>query len=186
MRNDALCLWYCQQAGNVSMLQAGYGKWCVANAEGSVSLKYCTTDKRLATFSGDVGHANTHIYNSQLAEAGFYRTLEGEHPQLKCFRCHLVLRMLDYRCDPFREHARWSPRCPYVMEKNGVEFIHDILEETVQMKEDHDGRRATTDSNVYIQLIEDGYETSRIKDAVIKFFGRNGAYPTYDALMAEM
>ena len=42
---------------------------------------------------------------------------------MKCFFCDGGLRTWEPGDDPWREHARWFPKCPYVRQVKGPEFI---------------------------------------------------------------
>ncbi|XP_053384541.1 baculoviral IAP repeat-containing protein 3-like [Mercenaria mercenaria] len=57
----------------------------------------------------------------QLAEAGLYYT--GFEDQVRCFACDGGLRRWDPEDDPWTEHCRWFPACPYALEQKGEQFI---------------------------------------------------------------
>ncbi|XP_071112515.1 baculoviral IAP repeat-containing protein 7-like isoform X2 [Haliotis cracherodii] len=59
-----------------------------------------------------------------IAEAGFFYTGFGD--SVKCFSCGGALRNWQKDDDPWIEHARWFPRCPYVRQQKGNEFVDDI------------------------------------------------------------
>lgn len=48
---------------------------------------------------------------------------------MKCFYCDGGLRNWDPMDDPWEEHAKWFPRCPFVVQVKGQEFINRILAE---------------------------------------------------------
>ena len=53
----------------------------------------------------------------QIVEAGFYYT--GEADCVRCFWYSLGLNCWDPGDDPWREHARFSPRCPWLLRCRG-------------------------------------------------------------------
>ncbi|KAH3736594.1 uncharacterized protein LOC127851656 isoform X3 [Dreissena polymorpha] len=57
----------------------------------------------------------------QLAEAGMYYTGIDDH--CRCFACDGGLRKWEPGDDPWIEHCRWFPACPYAREVKGDEFI---------------------------------------------------------------
>ncbi|XDV37912.1 hypothetical protein PO909_007436 [Leuciscus waleckii] len=60
----------------------------------------------------------------QLAKAGFYYV--GRNDDVKCFRCDGGLRCWESGDDPWVEHAKWFPRCEYLLQEKGQEFVHQI------------------------------------------------------------
>ncbi|KAH3806752.1 uncharacterized protein LOC127834837 isoform X2 [Dreissena polymorpha] len=61
----------------------------------------------------------------QLAEAGLYYTGIDDH--CRCFACDGGLRKWESGDDPWIEHCRWFPACPYAREIKGDEFI-DLIQ----------------------------------------------------------
>ncbi|XP_067675407.1 baculoviral IAP repeat-containing protein 7-like isoform X2 [Haliotis asinina] len=59
-----------------------------------------------------------------MAEAGFFYTGHGD--SVKCYSCGGALRNWQADDDPWIEHARWFPRCPYLRHQKGDEFVDDI------------------------------------------------------------
>ncbi|XP_006833832.1 PREDICTED: baculoviral IAP repeat-containing protein 3 [Chrysochloris asiatica] len=57
----------------------------------------------------------------QLASAGFYYV--GHSDDVKCFCCDGGLRCWEFGDDPWVEHAKWFPRCEYLIQIKGQEFI---------------------------------------------------------------
>ncbi|MDP0589937.1 MAG: RING-HC finger protein [Candidatus Endonucleobacter bathymodioli] len=76
-----------------------------------------------------------------LAQAGFLYA--ATHDLVRCFHCSVGLRNWELGDEPFVEHARWSPKCEYLLECKGPEFIHlvqtkhkkQIAEEKAQERE---------------------------------------------------
>ncbi|XDV33300.1 hypothetical protein PO909_003750 [Leuciscus waleckii] len=60
----------------------------------------------------------------QLAKAGFYYI--GRNDDVKCFCCDGGLRCWESGDDPWVEHAKWFPRCEYLLQEKGQEFVRQI------------------------------------------------------------
>ncbi|XP_052809826.1 baculoviral IAP repeat-containing protein 2-like isoform X3 [Mya arenaria] len=80
---------------------------------------YNTYDLRLSSFV----KWSEHIAQRppRLAEAGLYYTGIDDH--VRCFACDGGLRHWDPEDDPWIEHCRWFPACPFAREQKGDEFI---------------------------------------------------------------
>ena len=59
-----------------------------------------------------------------LADAGFYYT--GLQDRVRCFHCGLVLHSWEPTGMPYHAHARFSPRCPYMIVEKGIDWILNI------------------------------------------------------------
>uniref|UniRef100_A0ABI7YF36 Baculoviral IAP repeat containing 3 n=1 Tax=Felis catus TaxID=9685 RepID=A0ABI7YF36_FELCA len=64
------------------------------------------------------------VLPEQLALAGFYYM--GHSDDVKCFCCDGGLRCWESGDDPWVEHAKWFPRCEYLIRIKGHEFISQI------------------------------------------------------------
>lgn len=53
----------------------------------------------------------------------------GFADNVKCFFCDGGLRNWEPEDDPWHEHARWFPRCPYVRMTKGDAFIQDVQQD---------------------------------------------------------
>ncbi len=77
---------------------------------------------------------------NDLTKAGFY--YYGIKDMVKCFYCNGGLRNWDPVDEPFVEHARWFPKCPYVRQLKGADFIEQIRNRYKDMdngfKDDYD------------------------------------------------
>ncbi|XP_077197644.1 baculoviral IAP repeat-containing protein 2 isoform X2 [Paroedura picta] len=62
----------------------------------------------------------------QLADAGFYYV--GCNDDVKCFCCDGGLRCWESGDDPWVEHAKWFPRCEYLLHVKGQGFVHQVQE----------------------------------------------------------
>ncbi|KAM4700537.1 baculoviral IAP repeat-containing protein 2 [Discoglossus pictus] len=66
------------------------------------------------------------VLPKQLASAGFYYV--GRNDDVKCFCCDGGLRCWESGDDPWVEHAKWFPRCEYLLRVKGQDFVRDIQE----------------------------------------------------------
>lgn len=57
----------------------------------------------------------------QLADAGFFYLGRGDHVQ--CFFCDGGLKGWDPTDQPWTEHARWFPKCSFLLLKKGQDFV---------------------------------------------------------------
>nr|XP_019829719.1 PREDICTED: baculoviral IAP repeat-containing protein 3 [Bos indicus] len=64
------------------------------------------------------------VHPEQLASAGFYYV--GHSDDVKCFCCDGGLRCWESGDDPWVEHAKWFPRCEYLIQIKGQEFISRV------------------------------------------------------------
>ena len=63
---------------------------------------------------------------ADLARAGFYYF--GIKDMVKCFFCNGGLKNWDHNDDPYEDHVRWFPKCQYVRQLMGVEYIESVRE----------------------------------------------------------
>uniref|UniRef100_A0A8C2Z2S9 Baculoviral IAP repeat containing 2 n=1 Tax=Cyclopterus lumpus TaxID=8103 RepID=A0A8C2Z2S9_CYCLU len=80
------------------------------------------SDERLLTFVN--WPSRIPVRPDQLAKAGFYYV--GRNDDVKCFCCDGGLRCWESGDDPWVEHAKWFPRCEYLLQEKGQEFVHQI------------------------------------------------------------
>ncbi|XP_056417521.1 baculoviral IAP repeat-containing protein 2 [Hyla sarda] len=81
-----------------------------------------TTSSRLKTFLN--WPSRIPVTPKKLAEAGFYYV--GRNDDVKCFCCDGGLRCWESGDDPWVEHAKWFPRCEYLLNVKGQSFVTDI------------------------------------------------------------
>ncbi|XP_060588564.1 baculoviral IAP repeat-containing protein 3-like [Ruditapes philippinarum] len=81
--------------------------------------EYQTLEARLRSFTNWPEHMIQ--TPQQLADAGLYYT--GCEDQVRCFACDGGLRRWDAEDDPWTEHCRWFPACPFALEQKGEQFI---------------------------------------------------------------
>ncbi|XP_030637248.1 baculoviral IAP repeat-containing protein 2 [Chanos chanos] len=105
------------RADNVSIATGGSGT--LANVANSAMQLY---DDRLPTFVN--WPSRIPVRPDQLAKAGFYYV--GRNDDVKCFCCDGGLRCWESGDDPWVEHAKWFPRCEYLLQEKGQEFVHQI------------------------------------------------------------
>ncbi|XP_067890182.1 baculoviral IAP repeat-containing protein 2 isoform X2 [Heterodontus francisci] len=79
-------------------------------------------DTRLQTFLR--WPVRNFIQPEQLARAGFYYV--GQNDDVKCFYCDGGLRSWEAGDDPWVEHAKWFPRCEYLLQEKGQPFVNQI------------------------------------------------------------
>ncbi|ESO85746.1 hypothetical protein LOTGIDRAFT_130366 [Lottia gigantea] len=81
--------------------------------------QYVTEASRIASFANwPKGVSQT---PQMLAKAGFFYA--GFDDSVKCFHCDGGLRTWEANDDPWKEHARWFSRCPYVLQVKGEAFV---------------------------------------------------------------
>ncbi|XP_071492028.1 E3 ubiquitin-protein ligase XIAP-like [Diadema antillarum] len=59
-----------------------------------------------------------------LARAGFFYT--GSTDEVKCFYCDGGLKNWEPNDDPWSEHAKWFPRCEWLIQQRGQAFIAEV------------------------------------------------------------
>uniref|UniRef100_A0A673TX67 Baculoviral IAP repeat containing 3 n=1 Tax=Suricata suricatta TaxID=37032 RepID=A0A673TX67_SURSU len=102
----------------------------------------------------------------QLAPAGFYYV--GHSDDVKCFCCDGGLRCWESGDDPWVEHAKWFPRCEYLIRIKGHAFISQIqashpclLEQLLSTSNN------TEDENAESPIVRFGPGESSSEDAVM-------------------
>ncbi|KAM5246408.1 baculoviral IAP repeat-containing protein 3-like [Ctenodactylus gundi] len=86
------------------------------------NLSMQTHAARFKTFSN--WPSSVLVHPEQLASAGFYYV--GHSDDVKCFCCDGGLRCWELGDDPWVEHAKWFPRCEYLIRIKGQEFISQV------------------------------------------------------------
>ncbi|XP_019365661.1 PREDICTED: baculoviral IAP repeat-containing protein 7 isoform X1 [Gavialis gangeticus] len=81
-------------------------------------------EMRLATFHNWPPY--NEMYPEQLAHAGFFYTGHGD--TVKCFYCDGTMRDWMLGDDPWREHAKWFPRCEFLLQSKGRAFVTRVQE----------------------------------------------------------
>ncbi|GAB5577005.1 baculoviral IAP repeat-containing protein 3 [Prionailurus iriomotensis] len=116
------------------------------------------------------------VLPEQLALAGFYYM--GHSDDVKCFCCDGGLRCWESGDDPWVEHAKWFPRCEYLIRIKGHEFISQIqashpclleqLLSTSDNTEDENAESPKSSSEDAVMM-----NTAVVKAALEMGFGRN-------------
>ncbi|NXI67436.1 BIR7B protein, partial [Anseranas semipalmata] len=83
-----------------------------------------TEEMRLSTFQNWPQY--TEMPPEQLARAGFFYTGQGD--VVRCFYCDGGVRNWAFGDDPWREHAKWYPRCEFLLRSRGREFVNSVQE----------------------------------------------------------
>uniref|UniRef100_A0A8C0A828 Baculoviral IAP repeat containing 2 n=1 Tax=Bos mutus grunniens TaxID=30521 RepID=A0A8C0A828_BOSMU len=86
------------------------------------NLSMQTHAARLRTFM--YWPSTVSVQPEQLASAGFYYV--GRNDDVKCFCCDGGLRCWESGDDPWVEHAKWFPRCEFLIRMKGQEFVSEI------------------------------------------------------------
>ncbi|XP_006887370.1 PREDICTED: baculoviral IAP repeat-containing protein 2 [Elephantulus edwardii] len=86
------------------------------------NLSMQTREARLRTFLH--WPSSVPVQPGQLASAGFYYV--GRNDDVKCFCCDGGLRCWESGDDPWLEHAKWFPRCEFLIRMKGQEFVDEI------------------------------------------------------------
>ncbi|XP_052809254.1 uncharacterized protein LOC128237713 [Mya arenaria] len=100
--------------------------------------EYASYEARLATYDGWPEKVSQKSY--QLADAGLYFT--GVEDLVRCFACDGVLRQWDAGDDPWVEHCRWFPACPFARRIKGDQYIA-LVQASVDQGEDFSELKAT-------------------------------------------
>ncbi|XP_058033946.1 baculoviral IAP repeat-containing protein 7 [Ahaetulla prasina] len=68
-----------------------------------------------------------------LARAGFFYT--GQQDYVRCFYCDGALRNWEQGDDPWIEHARWFPRCAFLLQSRGRDFVNHTQQSNVMLED---------------------------------------------------
>ncbi|RUS90362.1 hypothetical protein EGW08_001857 [Elysia chlorotica] len=78
---------------------------------------------RLKTFDGK-WPPSVPVDPRLIAEAGLFYI--GDKDKTKCFQCNNIIQRWEAGDDPWREHAKLYPNCPYVLGVKGREFVEAV------------------------------------------------------------
>ncbi|OWF51547.1 putative inhibitor of apoptosis isoform X1 [Mizuhopecten yessoensis] len=86
----------------------------------------------LATRLNSYRHWPKHLKQrpEDLAKAGLF--YEGKNDYVRCFHCAGGMREWDPEDEPFYEHARWFPFCPFMKLIKGDKYIMGVQSGTIQ------------------------------------------------------
>ncbi|XP_077525638.1 death-associated inhibitor of apoptosis 2-like [Haemaphysalis longicornis] len=94
----------------------------------------------------------------ELVEAGFFYT--GQKDRIVCFHCGVKLGSWRESDDPWKEHARWFPRCEFVAMCKGKDFIKQCLQgHRSHLNSDDD----IADAHRHLCKIEEGSFQQRLR-----------------------
>ncbi|NWZ26538.1 BIR7B protein, partial [Asarcornis scutulata] len=83
-----------------------------------------TEEMRLSTFQN--WPQSSEMHPEQLARAGYFYTGQGD--VVRCYYCNGSVRNWAVGDDPWREHAKWNPRCEFLLGSRGREFVNSVQE----------------------------------------------------------
>ncbi|XP_061192093.1 baculoviral IAP repeat-containing protein 3-like [Saccostrea echinata] len=113
-----------------------------------------------------------------LAVAGFFYAGYGDYT--RCFFCGGGLRNWEPGDDPWTEHARWFPKCAFLRQNKGDEFValvqiehQETTEQTNGYIDDQASGSEKTQSQIqnvithsaFLSLLEMGYSNQKIQEA---------------------
>lgn len=114
--------------------------------------EYMLIQKRLSSF--DLNWTSQGLPEPRImAVNGFFLCDNGY--SARCFQCGISLYNWSPEDDPVFEHARWSPKCPYIIAKEGKKYI-DLVAEAVREVEVEEMINKSLHSN--FQTIEQARE----------------------------
>uniref|UniRef100_A0A6J0TTK0 Baculoviral IAP repeat-containing protein 2 n=1 Tax=Pogona vitticeps TaxID=103695 RepID=A0A6J0TTK0_9SAUR len=108
---------------------------------------FTSSNLNMRTYTARIGTFKTWpmtvpVQPQWLADAGFYYV--GRNDDVKCFCCDGGLRCWEPGDDPWVEHAKWFPRCEYLIHRKGQEFVRHVqarfphlLEQLLSTSESH-------------------------------------------------
>uniref|UniRef100_A0A3B3ZPH6 RING-type domain-containing protein n=1 Tax=Periophthalmus magnuspinnatus TaxID=409849 RepID=A0A3B3ZPH6_9GOBI len=133
------------------------------------------SEERLLTFVN--WPSRIPVRPDQLANAGFYYV--GRNDDVKCFCCDGGLRCWESGDDPWVEHAKWFPRCEYLLQEKGQDFVHQI-----QARFPH---AVMMNTPVIKSALEMGFERSLVKQTVqSKILTSGENYRTVQELVSDL
>nr|XP_043906074.1 baculoviral IAP repeat-containing protein 7-A-like isoform X2 [Solea senegalensis] len=101
-------------------------------------------DSRLTSFHNWPSEASVHP--DVLARAGFFYT--GHSDNVKCFYCDGGLRNWEPGDDPWQEHAKWFPRCEFLIQSRGQDYIRNIQDTHFHLGETVGGLQTSTSRDI--------------------------------------
>ncbi|XP_012350956.1 baculoviral IAP repeat-containing protein 3 [Apis florea] len=117
--------------------------------------EYGSYDARLNTFS--TWPSFKLQTKEQLADAGFYYT--GKDDQTICYYCACGLRDWEPEDKPWEQHAKWFPKCYYLLMVKGQDYVNKITGQHIPSPSTQETR--CTDSNS-----ESSYQNNSIEPSI--------------------
>ncbi|XP_077191939.1 baculoviral IAP repeat-containing protein 7 isoform X4 [Paroedura picta] len=119
-------LWDCVDGQFLGMLQSlGMEEALLDNSPEYPDMEM--EGDRLVTFNTWPSYAP--VSAELLARAGFFYTGDGDY--VRCFHCDGALRNWERGDDPWMEHARWFPRCKFLLQSRGRDFVRSVQESSL-------------------------------------------------------
>uniref|UniRef100_A0A8C5Q9T4 RING-type E3 ubiquitin transferase n=1 Tax=Leptobrachium leishanense TaxID=445787 RepID=A0A8C5Q9T4_9ANUR len=123
-----------------------------------------TSTSRLKTFVN--WPSRIPVTPKKLSEAGFYYV--GRNDDVKCFCCDGGLRCWESGDDPWVEHAKWFPRCEYLLHIKGQPFVDEIQEKYPNLLDQLlSSSEVQNNEAQYPPIIRLGSETTSSEDDVL-------------------
>uniref|UniRef100_A0A8C4S8X1 RING-type E3 ubiquitin transferase n=1 Tax=Erpetoichthys calabaricus TaxID=27687 RepID=A0A8C4S8X1_ERPCA len=147
-------------------------------------------EERLATFIN--WPTRIPVRPDQLAKAGFYYV--GRNDDVKCFCCDGGLRCWESGDDPWVEHAKWFPRCEYLLQERGQDFVCVIcVNETIfgvliiGFEEERSEDAVMMNTPIVKAALEMGFERNLVKQTVqSKILATGENYKTVQDLVTDL
>lgn len=108
---------------------------CVIGGKPERSL-YHTFDERFDSFED--WPISMKQPKKAMAQAGFYYTGKGD--KVICFSCGLGIHKWKDEDDAWIEHAKWNPKCDFVRQEKGDEFVREVVNNAAKIAEDEKKR----------------------------------------------
>lgn len=93
-----------------------------------------------------------------LSKAGFFYLGEGD--KCKCFYCGGILWDWEPGDDPWVEHAKWFPDCPWVKLAKGDQFVEDVQQEMNRMQIDDETSHGPIAQETSVKTVDDPSSSS--------------------------
>ncbi|XP_078506766.1 baculoviral IAP repeat-containing protein 2-like [Lissotriton helveticus] len=92
-----------------------------------------------------LGWPKDKVHPRKLARAGFYtaRSSSGDD-EVWCFRCNIGISNWKRHHNPWKRHARHSPRCAFLNQEKGPDFIRAVQEQYRKSPRSSQGRGSST------------------------------------------
>lgn len=87
---------------------------------------YSQLQNRLDSFERSALNSFVNDFKWELSEAGFFYT--GKEDETICYYCGGGLKDWSETDQPWEEHARWFPKCPFVVVIKGEDFVNKHCE----------------------------------------------------------
>ncbi|XP_013401491.1 baculoviral IAP repeat-containing protein 7-B [Lingula anatina] len=120
---------------------------------------------------------------AELAHAGFFYA--GYDDKVKCFFCNGGLCNWAQGDDPWVEHARWFPKCGFVKQCKGVDFIRDIQGKGKSSPTKGITMESAMTSPAVRSVLGMGFDVAVIRQILEKMFKEKGPEPPSAEVIIE-